>query len=242
MHAYYLTGRRQKAQRTLAAGSCVSRGFLRPVTLKYWLRASRLIPRDLAQIDFPRHFQNISGSIVQSVFRVLAGGNGADAFAGNVVPVKSPICTSPQAVAGGAWREGKWSPFRTLRAIRVLGSPLLVRRHQYRCDCHSSRVTLILASTPWGLVGIPAERRSAGAQRSPCLWPRRFSGNWRSTLRTSESCLPRNRPMDWPVAIWNRLLTKVGNGYCRIFHKSISRPVQGRYRCWTCLREFELRW
>jgi hypothetical protein len=180
VHAYYLTGRRQKAQRTLDARSCLSRGFLPPVTLKSitnWLRASCLIPSDLAQIDFPQPFQNISGSIVQGVFRVLAGGNGADAFCRNAVPVKSPICTSPQPVAGGAWRKDKWSPFRTLRVIRVLGSPLLVRRYQYRCDCHSSRVTLILASTPWGLVGITAAWRSAGAQCSPCLWPRRFSGD-----------------------------------------------------------------
>ena len=34
----------------------------------------------------------------------------------------------------------------------------------------------------------------------------------------------------------------VGQVYCRLFHNSISRPVEGIYRCWTCLREFETHW
>lgn len=38
------------------------------------------------------------------------------------------------------------------------------------------------------------------------------------------------------------LFAAVGNLYCRLFHKSISRPVGGRYRCWKCLRDFELDW
>ena len=39
-----------------------------------------------------------------------------------------------------------------------------------------------------------------------------------------------------------RLLGSLGNQYCRVFHESISRPVDGTYRCWTCLREFETGW
>jgi len=34
----------------------------------------------------------------------------------------------------------------------------------------------------------------------------------------------------------------VGTLYCRVFHRAISRPVGGKYRCWKCLREFELNW
>jgi hypothetical protein len=30
--------------------------------------------------------------------------------------------------------------------------------------------------------------------------------------------------------------------YCHLFHRTISRPVEGKYRCWKCLREFELEW
>ena len=30
--------------------------------------------------------------------------------------------------------------------------------------------------------------------------------------------------------------------HCRLIHRSISRPVNGKYRCWHCLREFETGW
>ena len=39
-----------------------------------------------------------------------------------------------------------------------------------------------------------------------------------------------------------RLVATVGRLYCRLFHNSISRPVAGKYRCWKCMREFELEW
>jgi len=42
--------------------------------------------------------------------------------------------------------------------------------------------------------------------------------------------------------MYQRLFTNAGNLYCRLFHKSISRPVGGKYRCWKCLREFDLEW
>jgi len=29
---------------------------------------------------------------------------------------------------------------------------------------------------------------------------------------------------------------------CQWIHRSISRPVGGKYRCWTCLREFPTDW
>jgi hypothetical protein len=44
------------------------------------------------------------------------------------------------------------------------------------------------------------------------------------------------------LPVYQRLFATAGNLYCRLFHKSISRPVQGKYRCWKCLREFELEW
>ena len=29
---------------------------------------------------------------------------------------------------------------------------------------------------------------------------------------------------------------------CRLIHRSISRPVNGKYRCWHCLREYQTGW
>jgi hypothetical protein len=60
-------------------------------------------------------------------------------------------------------------------------------------------------------------------------------------MTTSESALPQSlAPVETPVR--RSLFSSVGNLYCRLFHKNISRPVAGKYRCWKCLREFELEW
>jgi hypothetical protein len=40
----------------------------------------------------------------------------------------------------------------------------------------------------------------------------------------------------------NTVLSAFGRLYCRVFHRSISRPVHGKYKCWRCLREYELEW
>jgi len=61
-------------------------------------------------------------------------------------------------------------------------------------------------------------------------------------MDASDACLeslPRSAP--W-IRAYTRIWMAVGNHYCRTFHRAISRPVNGRYRCWLCLREFELRW
>ncbi len=29
---------------------------------------------------------------------------------------------------------------------------------------------------------------------------------------------------------------------CRWIHRAISHPINGKYRCWECLREFETGW
>ena len=62
-------------------------------------------------------------------------------------------------------------------------------------------------------------------------------------MSASESCSIGSRSaLLPPVAVCNLLCTKLGNIYCRLFHRSISRPMNGKYRCWTCHREFQLRW
>jgi hypothetical protein len=41
-------------------------------------------------------------------------------------------------------------------------------------------------------------------------------------------------------SIWLQTFCVLGNFYCRQVHNSVSRPVNGKYRCWKCLREFDL--
>ncbi len=38
---------------------------------------------------------------------------------------------------------------------------------------------------------------------------------------------------------WSALSHDLAKYRCQLVHKSISRPVNGKYRCWTCLKEFE---
>ena len=49
-------------------------------------------------------------------------------------------------------------------------------------------------------------------------------------------------PADPAPRFDRQFLAVVGQLYCRLFHRAISRPVGGKYRCWKCLREFELEW
>jgi hypothetical protein len=57
----------------------------------------------------------------------------------------------------------------------------------------------------------------------------------------SESCSIQS-PVLTRAAIHQQVLATVGSIYCRLFHSAISRPVGSKYRCWKCLREFELDW
>ena len=60
-------------------------------------------------------------------------------------------------------------------------------------------------------------------------------------MATSESALQQTQ-VESQIPFHQRLFASAGNLYCRLFHKSISRPVLGKYRCWKCLREFDLEW
>ena len=61
-------------------------------------------------------------------------------------------------------------------------------------------------------------------------------------MSASESCLAASRGTPLLTTVYKLLSLNPGNLYCRLFHRSISRPVGGRYRCWRCLREFEIGW
>ena len=61
-------------------------------------------------------------------------------------------------------------------------------------------------------------------------------------MTASDSCLAGSEAPLRLNSAHKLILTSLGNFYCRVFHRSISRPVGGKYRCWRCLREFELGW
>jgi hypothetical protein len=56
-----------------------------------------------------------------------------------------------------------------------------------------------------------------------------------------ELCLSSRRYAAW-AAVLAQGINAVGRLYCRHFHGAISHPINGRYRCWRCLREFDLEW
>jgi hypothetical protein len=61
-------------------------------------------------------------------------------------------------------------------------------------------------------------------------------------MYASESCLEHSPSNIQPAAAYYRLFGTVSRLYCRLFHKSISRPVNGKYQCWKCLQQFEIQW
>jgi len=61
-------------------------------------------------------------------------------------------------------------------------------------------------------------------------------------MNRSESCFEGQEQAAFWVVAYARMAAAVGLLYCRAFHRTISRPVKGKYRCWRCLREFEIQW
>jgi hypothetical protein len=105
------------------------------------------------------------------------------------------------------------------------------------------------------------------ARTGPMLISAGFFGeaNSQTGCRGTFSLLDVPRPADWSQPKHDRIrivlqresrglrvppqqdanegmLKTAGKLYCRMFHRTISRPVEGKYRCWKCLREFELEW
>ncbi len=61
-------------------------------------------------------------------------------------------------------------------------------------------------------------------------------------MNASETCCIDRSESSPLASLYTPLLLSLGNIYCRLFHRSISLPVNGRYRCWECHREFETDW
>jgi len=47
------------------------------------------------------------------------------------------------------------------------------------------------------------------------------------------------KPAQSISAFWAKFRNCFERTRCRLFHRSISLPVRGRYRCWECLQEFD---
>lgn len=61
-------------------------------------------------------------------------------------------------------------------------------------------------------------------------------------MKTAEVCLDKPR-LARPIGDFlSTLFDALAKHRCQFLHGSISRPVDGKYRCWTCLREFETDW
>lgn len=63
-----------------------------------------------------------------------------------------------------------------------------------------------------------------------------------SKLATAEVCLEGVQPRLGEKSLWTSFSQNLREFRCRLIHKSISRPVNGKYRCWTCLQEFDSNW
>jgi len=64
-----------------------------------------------------------------------------------------------------------------------------------------------------------------------------------SKMTTVEVCLDSPRAARLPLGESLRtMVDTMARWRCQFLHSSISRPVDGKYRCWTCLREFETDW
>lgn len=62
-------------------------------------------------------------------------------------------------------------------------------------------------------------------------------------MKTAEVCLDKPRLARLPIGDFLcTLFDTLAKHRCQFLHNSISHPVDGKYRCWTCLREFETDW
>lgn len=61
-----------------------------------------------------------------------------------------------------------------------------------------------------------------------------------SKLAAAEVCLERVEPGLSVKGFWASFSKSFAKLHCRLVHNNISRPVNGKYRCWTCLQEFTI--
>src|SRR5262245_26596624 len=106
---------------------------------------------------------------------------------------------------------------------------------QYGRDFRSEQTVTRIYMDNW-LARCKAETWTRpGHRRVPVFSDREETVNGQSAvLNRARSPVITPGTMSW--------FLRFGKLYCRMFHRSISTPVNGRYRCWKCLREFDLEW
>ena len=63
-----------------------------------------------------------------------------------------------------------------------------------------------------------------------------------SKMAMAEVCLESVDSRFSVKALWSTMAKSLAQIHCRVMHKAVSRPVNGKYRCWTCLQEFDTTW
>jgi len=63
-----------------------------------------------------------------------------------------------------------------------------------------------------------------------------------SEMGAAEVCLEGVQPGVSVKSFWATFSKNFAKLRCRLIHKSISHPVNGKYHCWTCLQEFDTEW
>lgn len=63
-----------------------------------------------------------------------------------------------------------------------------------------------------------------------------------SKTATAEVCLEGLAPRFSAKNLWVALSETISKLHCQLRHQKVSLPVNGKYRCWSCLREFDTTW
>jgi hypothetical protein len=100
-------------------------------------------------------------------------------------------------------------------------------RTRYGRDFYGKSLAAILAEAA---LSIARHGLVAGTR---CPWV--TGSEWNMRL---ETCVA-DRAIASESSFVRELIASIGTTYCQLFHDDISRPVNGKYRCWKCLREFE---
>jgi len=111
---------------------------------------------------------------------------------------------------------------------------------QYSQDFYSHKFTGIIAVFTVRLVCNPASHdvnNQAGVQPRPA--PRQFAWSYDDCIGILFGDPGSQCALDKGVC---PIVKGRGDLYCRTFHRAISRPANGKYRCWRCLREFDVGW
>ena len=188
--------------------------------------------RLLALTDRPRR----TGSVPE--MPTIHEGVSAPTHTSKTLPVSLEGATARRKAARVRWeRFGRIAVPCAPKSIALSKTPVPAR---YVRDFISSETGRILAHVRRLLGGKPNSQAKRRGTLSLLVAPRHKNIHRRS-MTITESCLTQH-PVVARTPMYQKMFATAGKLCCRLFHRSISRPVAGRYRCWRCLREFETEW